>query len=112
MSLEHIRYFRSYAISNLVEAAQQMIGAIVRERGPSDAYKRGTAFRRGACVENGLYILRSGRDDHMVVSVLAQKVTSGRQMASNPASSFGIEFGDIDDLQAVSPVSRSANVTS
>jgi len=30
-------------------------------------------------------------------------------MASNPASSFGIEFGDIDDFQAVSPTLKGAN---
>jgi glycosyltransferase involved in cell wall biosynthesis len=39
----------------------------------------------------------------MVVSALAQNVTPGRQMASNPTSSFGIEFGDVEDLQTASP---------
>ena len=37
----------------------------------------------------------------MVVTALAQKVTSGSQMASNPTPSFGIEFGDVDDLHSV-----------
>jgi len=42
----------------------------------------------------------------MVVAEAAQRVTPGRQMASNPSSSFGIEFSDIDDLQVVPPPSK------
>ncbi|MGA7123644.1 MAG: glycosyltransferase [Polyangiaceae bacterium] len=34
---------------------------------------------------------------------LAQNMTPGRQMASNPTSPFGIEFGDVEDPQRVSP---------
>lgn len=42
-------------------------------------------------------------DDDMLVAELAQNVTLGRQMASNPASSFGIKFRHIQDLQGSSP---------
>jgi glycosyltransferase involved in cell wall biosynthesis len=42
----------------------------------------------------------------VVVPELAQNVTPGRQMASNTSSSFGIEFGDVDDFQTVSPESN------
>jgi glycosyltransferase involved in cell wall biosynthesis len=35
-------------------------------------------------------------------------MTSGRQMASNPTSSFGIEFDDIEDLQTISPGAKAA----
>ena len=39
----------------------------------------------------------------MVVSELAQKVTSGSQMASNPTAPFRIELRDVDDVHAVAP---------
>jgi 1,2-diacylglycerol 3-alpha-glucosyltransferase len=44
----------------------------------------------------------------VVVTELAQNVTSGCQMASNSTSSFGIELGDVDDLHAVSPGANGA----
>jgi 1,2-diacylglycerol 3-alpha-glucosyltransferase len=53
----------------------------------------------------GIFIPRARGDHGVVVTVLAQKVTSGRQMASNPSTPFRIEFGDVDDLHAGVPSS-------
>jgi 1,2-diacylglycerol 3-alpha-glucosyltransferase len=39
----------------------------------------------------------------VVVAVLAQKVTSGRQMASNSAAPLRIKFRDVDDFQGANP---------
>ena len=39
----------------------------------------------------------------MIMTELAQNMTPGRQMASNPTSPFGIEFGDVEDPQRASP---------
>lgn len=44
----------------------------------------------------------------MVVTELAQNVRLERQMASNPAAPFGIEFRHVEDLQGVLPRSTSA----
>jgi glycosyltransferase involved in cell wall biosynthesis len=57
-------------------------------------------------------IARTGCNDRVVVTELAQKVTSRRQMASNPATPFRIEFRDVDDLHAASPVSADVVPTS
>src|ERR1700681_1630675 len=84
-----------------------MIGAVVRKSGTRNAYDPRAPWRRGACVEHGFFIPRPGSNHHVLMASLAQKVTSGRQMASNPSAPFGIEFGDIDDLQVVAPGSRS-----
>ena len=53
----------------------------------------------------GIFIPRARRDHRVVVTELAQKVTSGRQMASNPSTSFRIEFSDVDDLHEAVPAS-------
>jgi hypothetical protein len=71
MSLEHVRALRSHSRTNLVEATQQMIGAVVRECGTGHSHQSGLPSRRGACVEDRLYILRSGSDDDVVVPELA-----------------------------------------
>jgi glycosyltransferase involved in cell wall biosynthesis len=57
--------------------------------------------------KRGLVFIPWARRNHqMVVAQLAQKVTPGRQMASNPASPFRIEFTDVDDLHAKAPESK------
>jgi hypothetical protein len=71
MGLQHVGALGPYPRTNLVESTQQMIGAVVRESGTGDTYEPGLPSRRGACVEDGLYILRSGRDDYVVVPELA-----------------------------------------
>ena len=54
----------------------------------------------------------SGGNDDMGVSELAQNVTFERQMASNPATPFGIEFRDVEDLHGgASPFSGVAAQT-
>ncbi len=56
----------------------------------------------------GIFIPRPRRDHRVVVTELAQKVTSRRQMASNPTAPFRIEFGDVDDLHAGNPASEAS----
>jgi hypothetical protein len=71
MSLQDVGPLGPDPLSNLVEAGQQVIGAVVRQSETGHAYEPGLPLRRGACVEDGLYILRSGCDDDMVVPELA-----------------------------------------
>ena len=71
MGFQDVRSLDPDPRANLVEAAQQVIGAVVRQSRTGDTDEPGLPLRRGACVESRLYILRSGRDDHVVVSELA-----------------------------------------
>jgi 1,2-diacylglycerol 3-alpha-glucosyltransferase len=50
-------------------------------------------------VEDGSHVVvLSGGHDDVLMSELAQNVTFESQMASNPATPFGIEFRDVEDL--------------
>ncbi|GEM_PF-658880 len=50
----------------------------------------------------------AGGDDDVLVTELAQNVTFESQMASNPATPFGIEFRNVDDLHRDHPAGQSA----
>ncbi len=86
-----------------------MVGAVVRMRGPREPNHPGAACpARDVVATPGIFIARAWRHHHVLMTQLAQKVTSGRQMASNPTAPFGIEFRDVDDLHAVGPASDAA----
>jgi 1,2-diacylglycerol 3-alpha-glucosyltransferase len=59
----------------------------------------------------GFSIEGSWRNHRVVVSALAQKVTSGSQMASNPTTPFRIEFGDVDDVHALTPAAPGSSAS-
>lgn len=96
--------FRSYESPDLVESAQQVVGAVVRKRWPRQADDpRAPRPRRDVCAEQSIFIARPRSDHHVVVAELAQKVTTDCQMASNPSAPFRVKLRDIDNLQAVTP---------
>src|SRR5580658_10687531 len=100
VSLEHVGPFAEDTLPNLVEAPQQVIGAVVRQGGTGEPKKaRGYTARRHAFAERSIFIARPGGHHQVLVPKLAQKVTSNGQMASNPTASLGIELRDINDLQ-------------
>jgi glycosyltransferase involved in cell wall biosynthesis len=74
----------------------------------------GAIARPGGCLLfDGQLLVAGSRGNHrVVVSELAQNVTPGREMASNPTTSLGIEFGDVDDLQAAPQASKAAALVS
>ncbi len=101
MGFEDVRTFGPDECSYLVEPTEQVVGAIVGEGRPRHAHHSCARSLLGGANERGLvFIPWARRNHHVVVAQLAQKVTSGRQMASNPATPFRIEFSDVDDLHA------------
>jgi 1,2-diacylglycerol 3-alpha-glucosyltransferase len=105
--LDDVRTLGANEPADLVESPEQVIGPVVRKGRARDAQYPSMRRRPGlgpkACVKRGDFVARSGGDDRMIVTELAQKVTPGRQMASNPTTSLGVEFGDVEDLQKASP---------
>jgi 1,2-diacylglycerol 3-alpha-glucosyltransferase len=102
--LQDVGLLRTNAPSDLVQSGEQVIRAVVREGGPRDAHHaRARVVPCDVRAVHGIFIARARRNHEMVVTELAQKVTSGGQMASNPSAPFGIEFGDVDDLHSLSP---------
>ena len=106
--LQDVRLHASHACTDLVEPSEPMVAAVVGVRRPGDANHSGASRSRGDAIAGpGIFFISRARRDHrVVVAQLAQKVTSGRQMASNPTAPFRIEFGDVDDLHAAGPTSE------
>jgi 1,2-diacylglycerol 3-alpha-glucosyltransferase len=108
MGLEHIGLLAQHPAPNSVDAAEQVVGVVVGKRGTCKAHDACSAFRRrGPCAYESVFIARPRRNHHVIVTQLAQKVTSDRQMASNPTTPFRIKLRHVDDLQAVSPAGGS-----
>ncbi len=97
-----------HALSNLVQASEQMVRGVVGEGRPADPHHarnvRGLrGRRRDLCAGAGIFIARPGSNHRVIVTKLAQKVTTDRQMASNPTTSLRVKLRHVDDVQAVSP---------
>jgi 1,2-diacylglycerol 3-alpha-glucosyltransferase len=105
VSLQDGRSQGTHVRTDLVEAGKPVVAAVVGVGRPRDAKHPGAPGSRGdAIAAPGIFFIPRARRDHgVVVAELAQKVTSGRQMASNPTAPFRIEFGDVDDLHAAGP---------
>ena len=86
VGFEDIRSLGVNSLANLVEAAQQMVRAVVRKGGALDSKDTRAAIPaimpgmrgRGACVELHFFISRPRCNHRVVVSKLAQNVTPGR----------------------------------
>jgi 1,2-diacylglycerol 3-alpha-glucosyltransferase len=111
MRFEHVGVLGPDNAPNPVETPEQVIRGIVRKRYTRDAHHaspapcvvRPASGRRVRCVEIDRLTPRSRGDHDMVVTEMAQNMTPVRKMASNPTSSFGIELGNIKNVQRVAP---------
>jgi 1,2-diacylglycerol 3-alpha-glucosyltransferase len=104
VGLEHIRLHLPHPPPNFIETVEQVVGVVVRERRSGKAQDAGAGSgRRDLCAYESIFIARPRRNHRVIVTQLAQKVTSDRQMASNPTTPFRIKLRHVDDLQAVSP---------
>ncbi len=113
VNLEHIRVRLDDRPPDFVDPPEQVVGRIVRERWPTYmSYGR----RSGSCLQRkrvGAVQLRVGRargDDDVVMAQLARNVTLLREMASNPASPYRVEFRDVDDLHGSPRAAAGAEV--
>jgi hypothetical protein len=69
---EHLGALREYARSNLVEARQQVVRAVVRERGAGDSHDPSTATReRNAWMRWDIFVSRAWRDYQVRMTELA-----------------------------------------
>ncbi len=109
MGLQDVGPQGTHARTDLVEPTEPVVARVVWDGRPPDTNHPSASFPRGDVgAVPGIFIPRARRDHCVVVTALAQKVTSGRQMASNPSTPFRIEFGDVDDLHAGVPSSAAA----
>jgi hypothetical protein len=78
MGFENVRLVTFDARANLVEACEQVVGAVVREWGARDAHHvRAHRESCGGTVFPSIFRIEGARrDDGMFVTKLAQKVTS------------------------------------
>jgi glycosyltransferase involved in cell wall biosynthesis len=100
MRLEHVGVLGPDPFSNLVHTPEQVVGAVVRKGRP---FESNHPTIRDLLASRSIFIPGPWRDHHVLVPKLAQKVTSTRQMASNPTAPLGIEFRHVSDFQALAP---------
>jgi hypothetical protein len=72
VSFQYVRPFQPYVRSNLVEASEQVVGAIIRKGRPADAYEPCLASREGNLgLRCNIFIPWSGCDHDVGVTELA-----------------------------------------
>jgi glycosyltransferase involved in cell wall biosynthesis len=119
MGLEHVGPLGADERSDLVQPTEQVVRAVIRKRGPRHAHhpraaaagdlaRRTISVGRAACEEVDDFVAWSRSNDRVLVTELAQNMTPNRQMAANPTPTLGIELGDVEDLQSLSPDAKGA----
>jgi hypothetical protein len=72
VSLQYVGPFQPYVRSNLVEASEQVVGAIIRKGGPADAHEPCLARREGNLgLRCNIFISWSRCDHYVGVTELA-----------------------------------------
>jgi 1,2-diacylglycerol 3-alpha-glucosyltransferase len=95
VGLDHIGLLGTHDGAEAVEAGEQVVGSVVRKGAPGDADDAPTRRGGGGCANP---VLRTRRDDEVIVSEGRQKFSASLQMASNPATPLGVELRDVHDL--------------
>jgi 1,2-diacylglycerol 3-alpha-glucosyltransferase len=103
MSLDHVGLLALDPLPNLVQSPEQVVGAVVRQvrAGKTHDSRPARPALRDVRERYGIFFASAWCNDQMVVIALAQKVTSSRQMASNPTAPLRVKLRDVDDFQAI-----------
>jgi len=107
MGFQHVRPLGANPLANLVDAMQQVVRAVVRERRPCEPHEpRRARPRCGDRTRRSVLVARTRGDDRVAVPLFGKQLTPRRQMASDAAAPVRIEFGYVDNLETRSLIAK------